>query len=340
MYTLFQKIQINKYVFTGSTSVRIVKSYTTFTDTAEIILPNVIFKKKNEAVSQGTSGEKLINKGDPVKIYAGYNKTFDELPLLFTGFVTHVNADQDIKVKCEDYTYALKLINIESKLFESTTIGELIDYLLTGTNITVDYVIPSTTPIGDFQIENINYLNVVDVLEKLKENLGITSYFDGTTLKIGKFIDVNDAQKNFIMQYNVIEDGSLVYNKADDINQIIKGISILETNEKIERYAYLEKGVLTISETAVKGEQKTLTFYNLTASQLEDTITRNFQNYVYTGYSGNFVTLLEPTINPTDKVRLWNLQYPERDGVYKVRSIATDISDGAFQTVELDYRVS
>lgn len=340
MFSLFQKIQINKYVFTASTSVSVDKSYTRFTDTCIIQLPNVLFKNKNEAVGQAVSGETLINKGDPVKVWAGYDKQIDELPLLFTGFVTNIDADENLVIKCEDYTYALKLVNIESNYYEDATIKELISSILTGSNITVKYIIPETTKIGNFKIENTNYLNIVDVLEKLKEDLGITSYFDGTTLKIGKFIDVNDNQINLIFQYNIVSSGNLVYNKASDINQVIKGVSILESNEKIEKYAYLQNGELQISGTPVKGEQLTKTFYNITESELEQVITDNFQNYVYTGYSGNFDTFLEPKINVSDKVKLFNLQYPERNGTYKVRSVQTNIdNNGAFQTVELDYRV-
>lgn len=340
MKAIFHKIKINKYVFKTSKSVVITKSYTTFTDTATIIIPNVLYKKKNQSIGQAISGETLINKGDPVKIWAGYDKAFDELPLLFTGFVTHVDANENITIKCEDYTYALKLINVESALFEDTTISNLIDTLLSDTDIEVNYVIDPETSIGDFKIENTNYLNVVDVLEELKQNLGITSYFDGAVLTIGKFVDVTAKQSNFIIQYNVVSDDALQYNKADDINQVIKGISIFEENEKIERYAYLQKGVLQISETPVKGEQITLHFYNFTEAQLEDTLTRNFQNYVYTGYSGNFQTYLEPRVDPCDKVRLWDLRYPERNGKYKTRAVVTEIDDnGAFQTIELDYRV-
>lgn len=340
MHTLFQKIKINRYIFTSSTSVVITKSYTTFTDTAEIVFPNVIFKKKNQPVAQAVDGTTLIKKGDPVKIWAGYDRPFDDLPLRFEGFVTKVDAEKNITVKCEDYTYALKLIRVKSKVYEDTTIGNLINTLLTGTNVQVEYIISENTNIGDFKIENTSYLNVVNVLEEIKSNLGITSYFDGVTLRIGNFFNTSDIQRNFIFQYNMLDGDSLEWNRADDISQVIKGVSILESNEKIERYAYIINGELKVTKDAQTGEQKTLTYYNLTAAKLERTLRDNFQNYVYTGYSGNFTTFLDPYIKPTDKARLFNIRYPERNGIYKVRSVETEINEaGGFQSVELDYKV-
>jgi hypothetical protein len=98
MYTLFHKIQINKYIFTGSIEVSINKSYTTFTDTANIIIPNLLSKKTNENVSQTFSGDSLIKKGDPVKIWAGYDKPFNELPLIFVGFVSLAQADKNLTI--------------------------------------------------------------------------------------------------------------------------------------------------------------------------------------------------------------------------------------------------
>ena len=341
MLRLATKIKINKYVFTGCIHGSIRKSYTTFTNTAEIELPNIVYKKTNKNVGQAPETiDTLIKRGDPVWIYCGYDKPFDELPLRFTGFVSGIDADQRIMIKCEDYSYVLKQINIKSKLLKNTTIKELIDHSLSGVNINIRYDIPSATKIGDFKISNSNYLNVMHVLDELKEKFGITSYFEGKTLIVGKFIDINATEITILFQASVIED-NLQYRKDDDLSQVVKGVSILPNNDKIVRYAYKELGVVKTTINAVKGEQITLNYYNLTAAQLEDTIKNNFANYVYTGYHGSFETFLDPVIEPLNKIKLFNLRFPERNGKYKIRGVETTFGiDGGRQNVELDYRLS
>ena len=206
-----------------------------------------------------------------------------------------------------------------------------------GANITVKYD-DATVNVGEWVIDNNSNINALQVLDKISD-LGIRCYFQDTTLHIGGISDISGNTRCFIFEHNII-DNNLVYREDDEVLTSIKGISNLDTNEKIERYARLNAGEVEISKAAFTGDQITLNFYNLTKSQLEETLTNNFNKYIYKGYSGGFTTLLEPLVKVNDKINLYSLTYPERNGAYKCKSVVTTIDEnGGYQNIELDYKL-
>lgn len=337
MFRVVNKIQIGKYSFTGCISVNITKSRDQFTQTAIIKMPNVFYRQTGNPVFISDDLTALIKRGDNIKIWNGYNKTFDEISLKFMGFVTRVQADDTITIYCEDYAYALKQVNVPSKSFANATITDIVEYALHGINIDVEYDDPDFL-IGDWVIDNNSNVNSIQVLEKL-DDFGVRVYFKDNVLRIGGFTDIETTTNCFIFEHNIISD-DLAYNDAQEVNLVLKGISNLETNEKIERYAYLMNNEVQISEDAINGEQRTLNYYNITASQLEDNLRNNFSKYIYTGYSGSFQTFLEPFVDVNNFVNLYSIKYPEKNSQYKVKGVMIDIDiNGAFQRIELDYKI-
>ena len=339
MFRLVNKIQIGKYGFTGCVSVNITKSRDNFTQTAVIEMPNILYKQTGKPVFIPNTDllTSLITRGDIVKIWNGYNKPFDDLQLRFRGFVTRIQPDDIIKIYCEDYAYALKQVNVPSKSFTNATIKTIVDYALQGINIDVAYD-DATTVIGDWVIDNNSNINAIQVFDKL-DDFGIRVYFQDNVLRVGGLTDTTGETNCFIFEHNIIND-NLEFRRDDDANLIIKGISNLENDQKIERYAYLQDGSVVVKQTGIPGEQRTLNYYNKTATELEELLTNNFNKYIYTGYSGNFLTLLEPFVSVNNFVNLYSLRFPERNSQYKVKSVVTEISvNGGFQTIELDYKI-
>lgn len=341
MKRLYQKIQIGTIGLTGCVSTEITKSRSSFTQTAIITIPNILYKKTNKAAGIANEAQNitaLIARNNVVKIWSGYNKGFDNLPIRFNGFVNRIDVKENIIIYCEDYAYVLKQINVPSKRIKNATIKDVAEHALQGANIAVEYD-SETLSIGEWVIDNNSNLNAVQVLDKVS-NLGVRIYFQDTTLHIGGIMDVSENTKCFIFEHNII-DNNLVYIEDDEVLTIIKGISNLDTNEKIERYARLNAGEVEISEAAYNGEQITLNFYNLTETQLIETLTNNFDKYIYKGYSGNFTTFLDPLVKVNDTVNLYSLTYPERNGAYKCKSVVTNIdNNGGYQNIELDYKIS
>lgn len=354
MFRLVNKIQIGEYGFTGCVSVQIIKSRENFTQTAIIEMPNILYKQTGKPVfiSNANLLTNLINRDDVVKIWNGYDKDFDNLELKFRGFVTRIQPDEIIKVYCEDYAYALKQVNVPSESFPNErfpngTIKEIVEYVLDGINIDVEYD-SETMVIGDWVIDNISNVNAIQVFDKL-EPFGVRVYFEDNILHIGGLTDIEDITgvtetsglvKCFIFEHNIIN-SNLVYSDAEDLNFVVKGISNLEDNDqKIERYAYLENNKVVVKEDGIPGEQKTINVYNKTAEKLEEILLNNFHKYAYTGYTGNFQTFLEPFVSVNNFVNLYSMKFPERNSQYKVKSVVTDINiNGGFQTIELDYKI-
>jgi len=339
MFRLVNKIQIGTYGFTGCVSVNIIQSRDNFVQTAIIEMPNILYKPTGRPVFISTDTlTNIISRGDIVKIWNGYDKDYDNLQLKFRGFVTRIQPDDIITIYCEDYGYALKQVNIPSQPFTNATIKTIVEYALQGINIDVEYD-DETLLIGDWVIDNNSNINAIQVFDKL-DDYGIRVYFQDNVLRIGGLTDTTGETNCFIFEHNIISN-NLEYRADSDVNLVIKGISNLETNEKIERYAYLLNGEIVVKEDGIQGEVRTLNYYNKTATELEEILTNNFNKYIYTGYAGNFQTFLEPFVSVNNFVNLYSLKYPERNAQYKVKSVNTEVSTaGGFQTIELDYKIS
>jgi hypothetical protein len=339
VFRLVNKIQIGGYGFTGCVSVQIVKSRENFTQTAIIEMPNILYKQTGKPVfiSNADMLTNLITRGDIVKIWNGYDKNYDNLSLKFRGFVTRIQPDDIIKIYCEDYAYVLKQINVPSESFTNATIKDIVEHVLQDANITVEYD-DEDMIIGDWVIDNNSNVNAVQVLDKL-DDFGVRVYFQDNVLKVGGLTDTTGNTKCFIFEHNIIN-SNLVFRSDNDVNMVLKGISNLDTDEKIERYAYLDDGEIVVKQTGISGEQRTLNYYNKSADELEEILENNFNKYIYNGYSGNYQTLLEPFVSVNDFVNLYSMRFPERNSQYKVKSVVTDISvEGGYQTVELDYKI-
>ena len=352
MYSLFQKIQIGNIGVTGCVSTEITKSIDNFTQNAVIVLPNILYREKSKAsfiVNESENLEALISRDDVVKIWSGYNKTFDQLPLRFTGFVTRMEIKENITIYCEDYGYALKSINVASKTFYKTPpsggvkslLKNIVNYVISGTSIQVNYQESGleNLNVGDFIIDNNSVINGIQVFQEL-EKVGLKIFPNNGVLYIGVMDNLQGETKSFIIQHNVAEN-NLIYKDNNDDYLVLKGISNLDTNEKIELFAYTKNKELIVNDTGISGEQRTLNAYNKTESELEALLRKEYPKFYYTGYSGTFTTYLEPLTEINDYINLYDLQYQERNGKYKVRSVVTKIDmNGGFQEIELRQQVS
>ena len=348
MFRITEKIQIGDYVFNSILDTEINTSYDSITDTAMIKFKNVLYREKNQPTYISSSTlTSLIKRGDVVKIWNGYDTTEENLTLKFSGFVDRIQPDENITVYAQDYGYVLKNIQVETQRIKDATLMELVETVIGHTLIFVDYI-DKDANVGTWQIDNNNYVSAIQIFDELKSKFGLVAYFrDVSTLKIGKLDDITGNTYNFIFEHNIINN-NLTYRADHELNLSIKGVSILDNNERITRYAYLTKNtdedgdhfVITVSQSSIAGEQRTLTFYNRTAAQLAQDLRDNFYKYIYIGYSGNFETFLEPSVTHGDYVNLYSLKSPEKNGRYRVKSVKERVSDsGGRQTIELDYKV-
>lgn len=331
-------IQLNSVVLQFCESFTVESSWDNFTDTAMIVVPNIVFKSETSNASVGL--DSLLQRGDPVEIRAGYNKGPDELESLFKGFISDVETGTLIKIQAQDAMYALKQTSIETKTFKKATLKELIDHITKDTSIESD-LIDDNIGMGDWAIENNSFHSAVDVLNKIKNDYGFVSFIKDGKLRVGVPYDANGVTHYLLKELNFSGPDNLV-NQVNDTKRVLKGISIKPDNTRIIKYATKDNETITVSDDEIFGELRTLNYYNMTASELEEILKTVFQTVNWTGLEGGFQTFGEPVIRYNDYIKLKDLKNSKRKGSYKVKKVIYSMSpgNGLRQDVEIDYSIT
>ncbi len=322
-------IKIGENEFDFLTKGEFSSSWKLFTDTGSITLPHR-FVKDNKVVYAGENN--FFNKGDYISISAGY---FPDLEQVFEGYVSAIKPSIPVEISIEDPAWLLKQNNLTLS-FESVTLNELMTAclaeakskasgaVLEGLNkITLEVV---DAELGAFRITNVNITNI---LKELKKTYALTSYFRGHTLYVGLAYYSGGNRAVFEFQNNIIDGEDLEYLKEDETLIKVKAISMLENNKKIE----IEVG-------DPSGEQRTITKYNLSQSELKASAEREIDRLRYEGFRGQFKTFLSPVMKHGDEAEIIDLRRPERNGVYLIESVMIEIGvDGYFQTIKLGAKI-
>ena len=313
----------------------------------------------------------LFLRGDEVTIEAGY-RFFDaqgndklQTSTFFTGFISKVTSKKPVQLECEDNMWKLKQIIAPNKAYKATdTLEDILRDLLQGTGFTVNAL--TKTTFGAFRVQN---ETVCEVLARLRKDYHFESYFRGNELRSGAFVYVeqdaiDDGTKVFKFQKDIISD-ELEYRRRDDINLSCVAYSInkkaLATttkdghkktkSERLEVLVTQQNGKFVVKEKHAgqkaefapntAGERRTLYFWNVaTASELGELAKNELTKYYYTGFKGKFTTFGIPYVRQGDNVQLVDPILPERNGVYKVKSVRyTGGIAGTRQEIEIDYKI-
>ncbi len=340
MLKLKSEITINSLVFDYVVNVEISDTWENITSTGLILIPNK-FRIENEEVKiEFTRGDKVIIKLGYLYTLEGIN--YDSTQEIFIGYVSRVLNDDIIQLHIEDSMYLLKQKNIQKYTGDNLIIKDFIEDLfdLASINIEVEYI-DETINIGDWRIQN---KNIAEILYQLRK-FGLYARFEGEILKIDTPYDITLSQserqertKDFKFQYNIIN-SNLEYRLKTDLNTVVKGLSLLEDDTKIELYAsYNQNGTIITSATAPAniGTQITHTTYNQTQAQLKDTIKKLLPTVHYEGYYGSFTTFGLPYVKPGFFANIIDDKYPERDGRYIIKRTNYSFGQNGFrQNIEL-----
>lgn len=338
MKRLISEITIGNFRFDFITNLTIESSWDTFTDKGTLTIPNK-FRKDNKDLIVGDNN--VFKRGDAVEIKIGY---FPNLVTKFKGFLANIQPDSPLTMDFEDTMWLLKQENLVSRQFKSTTISEVVEYATASLpDLTIEYDNPNTF-IGDFEVDNKGFVNAVTVFEVLKKQFGYRIYFENEILQVRKMLSVLNLTKpihKISFQNNVIE-SNLIFQRDDDVNLVIKVESIdLNTNTRITRYGFKVKGEVVISSVQRSGQTtKDIKVLNFTTKQIDEFIRDNIDFYIYTGYIGDFLTFLEPSVEHSDRIELTDLKHREREGRYLIKKVITNFGiNGGRQTIELQNRI-
>lgn len=298
------QIQIGRVAFNQVHNIMIQSSIKKISDTATIIVPRAFHR--SEVDGRKTSLEKkniteYIKVDDPVVIRLGYD---GELHQEFGGYVTHIGADQPLRIECMDAMARLRKSNF-SVAFSKISLQGLL------THIAPEYQhqIIDDVDLGKFTIDN---KSAYQVLQQLRKDYGLHSFFKNDVLHVSFPISlIPTATHQFVINRNVrAQSNSLEFVKKEDVKLLLKAISIGDNGKRIFS-EFGEKG----------GVQRTLHFSNKTKTELKKLTEKNFKSLSFDGYQGMLPCWGEPRTKSGDAMQLSNPKYTEQNGRYLIEGV-------------------
>lgn len=352
-------------------------SWQNLTDTAKLRFPrNVLVEDENGDLINWTdnaiygdhgNSSPLFMRGDEISISVGYfYDQFDDTEILemtvtpqFTGYISNIKNRLPIELECEDNMWKLKQIAAPNKLYKASqyTVKKMIEEMLVGTPYTVTDG-GFEVSIGDFRVQS---ETVAQVLERLKKDGGLTSYFRGNELRAATVAyDFNymQTQEVFEFQENIISD-SLEYTRKDDLNIAVRAYSQAMENAtgknhdgtqkrkrkrlevlvgKIDKFGNLGE---IVNNKTFHGDLITFPVIGATTKeQLIDRAKKHLPKFYYTGFRGSFDTFGQPTVTHGNAAIIRDNKIPERNGTYLIKQVTTKFGVQGFrQKIALHTRI-
>lgn len=322
-FVLKSNITIGPYKDVKVNDVKIKKSMFNYADRAVIKVPiSARVRQVNGLISEtSTATAALITEGMPVNIELGYN---DRLVNEFVGFVARVNLTTPCEIECEGYSYLLRKKRY-LKAFKNTTLKELLQYLVNGTDITLSPLIPELK-VAKWVMNN---QSGTEVLEAIKKELLVAIFFTGNELYAGLQYLQEKATTKYRIGWNVIKDNELKLREAknQEVIVVIKG----------ER----PDGSKVTARMGEKGEIKQITSHAVTDPAALKAIAGSEQRKLsYDGYEGKILTFLQPYCEPGYAALIDDPKYPQRSGKYLVDAVEVSFGmTGGRRSIEIGFKL-
>jgi len=289
-------------------AVEVIRSWKELTTRATIVLP------RNVGDFDKMKVREVFRHGDPIKVFLGYDS---DNKMFFEGFITGVSADIPITITCEDLMWKLKRVKV-NYANNNVTLEKMLKDICPGYKIDA---------LEGVQLGSVRFAKttVAQVLDKLKSDFNLSTWFNGNVLTCGKYYATGNRTVIYNLEKNVV-DNSLVYKNKEDIVLKITGTSLLPNGEKLEA---------EIGDDG--GDTMQLSYYNVKPkSELEKKIKHDYDNAHRDAYDGSLTGYGEPLPQVGGKALLKSTLYPDRQGTYYVDAVNTTFNDGGFRNdVEL-----
>jgi len=310
MKILHTDISINGVKFDFVNSLEISSSWELLTDKATIVLPSSLKIEKNKI-------SEFFKVGDSVSITVGYdNDLFRE----FSGYITQIKPSVPLEISCEDEMWKLKQDSITDS----------------GKNATLSDVIAKhfseyETKILDIELGRYAFdaISRAQLLEKIKADFGLFSFFRDGVLVVGRRYDAETARHAKIrLDFNPEED-ELVFKSKEDIKLKVKAVSNNPDGSKEE---------VEIGDQ--EGEERSLNFYDLSKSELKTAAEREFDRLIYDGWHGSLKAFGQPFCQHGDILELISEEESDKSGSYWIDETIVEYGvDGFRRTITLGAKV-
>lgn len=317
MYTMSYDIRVGHFKIGMLERVDIKKSVELLADTAEIVLPAAEYNK-------ALSVENKLHRGDSVSIKIGYKES--GLVEEFRGYLQSVSTDSgSITLKMEDDLYTLRK-EIPNETHKRVKLSELLASVLSAADSSLKVQCDYEWTYEKFVIHD---ATAYDVLKKVQEECAADIYIQDETLHVHPPGAVIGQERLYDFSLNV-EECNLTYRKAED------------RKFKVVVKATMPDG--TIKELEVGSTGGNRIEVKCPTSDEESMKLRGeaeLKRRSFDGYEGSITTWLIPECNPGDTAEIRDRDYPEKDGVYFVKSVTTEFSkDGGKRNIELGFKLS
>ncbi|MDP1708850.1 MAG: hypothetical protein Q8L89_07295 [Gammaproteobacteria bacterium] len=280
-------------------AVEAESSWDMLTDTCTIVLPKNVKDFDRKKVRD------VFRHGDPVQVNLGVN---GGMRREFTGYITEVSAVIPVVLRCQDEMWRLKKLPANISL-KDTTLPKLLENLLPGQEADALEV-----EIGTVKFSK---TTVAEVLEKIREDFGLVSYYADGKLVVGKVYLDNTATHALHLERGIVAH-NLVYKRAEDWMIRLTAVSTLKDGSKIEAQVGDEGG-----------EARQLTFYGITkVAELEKLAEVEYRKYKIDGYEGTITCFGNVPVQHGDKVKLTSDLYPEQNGTYYTDKVSSRMGPG------------
>lgn len=317
MYTMSYDIRVGHFKIGMLERVDIKKSVELLADTAEIVLPAAEYNK-------ALSVENKLHRGDSVSIKIGYKES--GLVEEFRGYLQSVSTDSgSITLKMEDDLYTLRK-EIPNETHKRVKLSELLASVLSAADSSLKVQCDYEWTYEKFVIHD---ATAYDVLKKVQEECAADIYIQDGTLHVHPPGAVIGQERLYDFSLNV-EECNLTYRNAED------------RKFKVVVKATMPDG--TIKELEVGSTGGNRIEVKCPTSDEESMKLRGeaeLKRRSFDGYEGSITTWLIPECYPGDTAEIRDRDYPEKDGVYFVKSVTTEFSkDGGKRNIELGFKLS
>lgn len=327
-YNMTCRVTIGNIALDRVNAIRIEKSIKQLTDTAKIIIPreynSVIINGVADSIARKNITE-YIKAGDPVTISLGYDGNNEEE---FRGVVSNVGADIPLEIECEDEMWHLKRTNF-TKTFTNLRLLDLLKYIAPG----YQYNVIDNVNLGKFTLSNVS---AYKILEDLRTNYGLHSFFKSGVLTVGFIIDAKPLvvhQININKNVRANESNELKYIRRQDLKILLRGISLQKKGKRLT-YDFGDKN----------GAVRTLHYANKTFQDLKNLTEKTYKSLSFDGYRGKIPTWGIPRTKPGDGMFIKDPNYlkSDREGKYLIESVIIDFNgnDGFKRENELGMKIS
>jgi len=334
MFALISDITMGEYSMVKAHEVKIEKSIYSYVDTALIKLPITAIIKESGIASYTQDTAKQFKEGDKITIKLGYNGV---LKNEFDGFIVRINIASPLEIQCEGYSYQLRKNNY-SKNFYKTTLLDILQFLIKGTDIILDVANIPHFPIDKLIIFKKSGTDVLMMIKELSFET-IKIYFTRNLLTAGLRDLKIKGDVEYRIGWNTINEDKLSKREAGNDVFIVNFTGLKNDGSMVKATTTSKISTSQISEN--KHLYKNFSSHQITDySSLKLMSDAENSKLSYNGYEGKLLCFGVPYCEPGYRAILKDDKYEERGGNYLV--VTTEVvygMNGFRRTVEIGHQL-